>query len=152
MRRLGLGLLLLASALAAHAEQPAEDFSAPLLKLSTVQFAHSGSYFLPAYRFSANVALARPDDNASAGLGLASGPRPFLVPQPQQEIAQPKNTGWQQISGSAPVMFPQFMRLEFKGDRYKLTLQPQSASMEGDQVKVTFRSQSVWMQWHQNFH
>jgi len=152
MRRLGLGLLLLASALAAHAEQPAEDFSAPLLKLSTVQFAHSGSYFLPAYRFSANVALARPDDSLTSASMLPNTNRPFLVPEPQQETAQPKIAGLQQLSGRTPVMFPQFMRLEFKGDRYKLTLQPQSASMEGDQVKVTFRSQSVWMQWHQNFH
>jgi len=152
MCRIGVGLLLLASAISAHAEQPAEDFFAPGIKLQTIQFTHTGNYFLPAYRFSANVVLARPDEAGTDGSVPGNGPRPFLVPEPQQQAAQAKSARWQQFAGSSPMQLPQFMRLEFKGDRYKLTLRPQSASMESDQVKVTLRSQSVLLQWHQNFH
>lgn len=151
MRRLGLGLMLLGSAVMAHAAQPEEDFSTPRLDLSTVQFAHPDSYFLPSYRFSASVMLTRPADSVPVGSNFGSIYK-LSTAEPPQKLAQVTSPRWPQTAGGDRVSLPQLLRIEFKGEQFKFTLQPQSASLEGERYKITFRSQSVWVVWRKNLY
>lgn len=146
--RLGFGLVLvgLVSAIQAAEEDLGgkEDFSEPVLNLSTTQFVHSGTDFLLPYQLvSASVVITHSLNTAPIELGFGSL---FQLPadaEPHQKTAPPANARWQQAYGNDRVSLSRLLRIEYKGEQVNVALLPRSVSLEGKQFKVTFRAQSA---------
>jgi hypothetical protein len=139
MLRLGVGLFLVGLVAAAQAAQ--EDEVAPKLDLLTTQFVHSGAGFIPPYKFSASVVLARLPDNSP----IESEPGGVPAAKPQQEF------GWQQNYGSDLVPLPHLLRVEFKVEQLKISFRPNSVLVEGQGLNILIQPHSATMLWSKAF-
>lgn len=152
MNHLKLGIMLLGLAVvvpAAHAAIDEESSLVSRLDLSTIKFEHSATDFLPPYKFSASVVLTRPADNESIGLQLVKASYLQATPEKKKESGAAAHSNWQPAAGSERVSLSRLLRLEFKGEQYKLTLRPDLASMERGRLNISLRPGSASILWKQ---
>jgi hypothetical protein len=91
--------------------------------------------------------LTRTSYTAPAGSGFGNTTRLSSVAEPKKETMQATNSRWHEISGGARAPLSHLTRVEFNGERFKVTLRPDSASMETGNFKVALRSGSTSLLW-----
>lgn len=148
---IGFGLLYAGLAVAAHAAQSEEDSFASDLEILTIQHTRSGADWLPPYKFGASVVLTRSPDTAPIGSGFGSAHQALAIAKPQQETIHAINAHWPQSYDSDRVSLPRLLRVEFKVEQVKITFRPQSALIEGERFKVTLQPHSASMLWNTAF-
>ena len=149
MLRLGLGFVLVCVATEAQAVEQDDDFIVTKFNLLTARFVKSRADFLPNYRFSAGVVLARPAETMPSGLGSSS--RLSLAVRQQQETVQPTNTHWRHADDGVHVSPARLLRLEFRKDPIKISFRPHSISIKGERLKFQLRQDLVSMMWSNVF-
>jgi hypothetical protein len=148
MRRLSFGLIFAGlTVAAAHAAESAGGLFVSNLDLSTIRFVHSSTDFLSPYISSESVVLTRTVGIAPVGSGFGSASRLSSIAEPKKETAKATNARWHENSGDDRISLSHLLRVEFKGERLKVTLRPGSALMERGQLKVALRSGSTSILW-----
>lgn len=147
MRCLCFGLMLGGLTSAAHAEKGGGVFDVSKLDLSTTRFVHSDSDYLPPVSFNQSVLSARSAGIAPAASGSGSLSQLSPVADPKKDYIRAAKARWREISDGGHISMSHLMRVELKGEKYKVTLRPDSASMETGHLKLALRSGSASMQW-----
>lgn len=151
MRHLKFGLLFIGLVVAAPAAATVDSFHVSSLDLSTIQFTHSATDFIPPYQFTASVVLTQPADKASAGswAGSRMGTASMLSPgvEAKSGYGRAASSSIKDVDGNERVSLSHLLRLEFKADQLKVSLRPNAATFEGSQFKFTVRPGSTLMQW-----
>lgn len=143
MLRLGFGLVLVWLVAAAQAAQPDEDYSVPRLDLLTTLLVNPGIDFLPAYQFSASVALTRASDTAPIESGIGSPSSLPSIAKPQQETVRAINSRWHQTYDGDHISLPRLLCAEFKVEQVSIALRLHSVSIGGERLKITFLPRSA---------
>lgn len=153
MFRLYFGLLFVGFAAAAHAsEAMGGDVLLSQPDQSSVQIVRSDTDYLSPYRSGdSSVVLNRTANNvALGGSRFGSSSELFSVFKPEKEPALATNARWswsKNESGNRILSLARHKRVEFNGDRFKVTLRQDSASIEAGNLKVALRSGSTSMLW-----
>lgn len=136
---------------AAQAAQPDEDFFAPRFNLITTRFAHSSADSLPAYQLSAGIVLPRQPDTTPGAPGFEGSYRLFPVAKPQPETGRTTNSHWQQAYGGNHLSLPRLLRIEFKVEQLNIALRPRSLLIEGERFKIILQPHSASLLWNKAF-
>lgn len=145
MHRIFFGLLLIGLAIAANAAASDESVSQSSLGLSTVRFEHPDTNSLPLGRSSDRAGIVRTPDNAPRGSAFVGTSQPSKINEPRNEPGLARSARFQDTFWNGFVSHP--LRLEFQRERFKVTLRPDSASMEGGNLKIALRSGSTSVVW-----
>ena len=137
MRRLYSGLLLCGAFVSANAGEMDMDLFSSRLDQSTIQHVRHIPYLLSSCWCGDSVVFIR-----SAG----------IVPVVAQKAEQKKETIHETTGrpvglGSIRDALSYFKRVELNGERFKVTLRSDSASMETGNFKIALRSGSTLMMW-----
>lgn len=149
--RIYFGLAFVGLAVAAHQVHSEEGSFVAGLDMLTIQPVQSEADFLPPYQYSSNVVLTPSPDTAPIGSGFGSTSTLSSSAKPKQEATWTINSYWQQSHDGGRVSLPRLLHVEFNVEQVKVTLRPKLALFKGERFKIMLQPHSALMLWSKAF-